>query len=165
VDETLLPIIRKVGQRGKAQQANKQGTLNGFFDVSVGTGAYEPRKRQAYESKRLQKVVSEFRKEQMRIEEVRRSLAPEAEEEEERPKRKRKAKAPATGEKGAKRKATGKKEMSVASSPTSSVAGPSVDTSAAIRPADEGLSAATKPRPRPRKVRKGGDDEYVPGRG
>lgn len=84
VDDLLLPIIQKMGKRGKVnntsktcnsssthyyrQEAalNKQGTLNGFFDMSVGTGAYAPRKRQPYASKRLQKVVSEFRKEQAR---------------------------------------------------------------------------------------------------
>lgn len=42
---------------------NKQGNLNEFFDVSAGSGTYAPRKRQAYTSKRLQQVVSEFRNE------------------------------------------------------------------------------------------------------
>ncbi|KDQ14344.1 hypothetical protein BOTBODRAFT_32808 [Botryobasidium botryosum FD-172 SS1] len=68
VDETLLPIIRKVGQRGKAVGANKQATLNNFFDVSIGAGTYAPRPRQAYASKRLQKIVTDFRKEQKRPE-------------------------------------------------------------------------------------------------
>jgi DNA excision repair protein ERCC-5 len=40
---------------------NKQGNLNEFFDVTSGNGVYPPRKRQAYTSKRLQKVVSDFR--------------------------------------------------------------------------------------------------------
>ena len=42
---------------------NKQGNLNEFFDVSAGSGTYAPRKRQAYTSKRLQQVVTEFRNE------------------------------------------------------------------------------------------------------
>lgn len=40
---------------------NKQSNLDNFFDVSVGGGTYAPRKRQAYASKRLQEVVSDFR--------------------------------------------------------------------------------------------------------
>ena len=35
-----------------------------YFDVSVGSGTYAPRKRAPYASKRLQKVVTDFRKEQ-----------------------------------------------------------------------------------------------------
>ncbi len=42
--------------------ANQQGSLTSFFDVPVGGAA--PRKRQAYASKRLQQVVSDFRKRQ-----------------------------------------------------------------------------------------------------
>jgi len=55
-----------MGRRKAAQAANKQGTLltSGFFDASAGGGTYAPRKRQAYSSKRLQQVVSDFRKEQ-----------------------------------------------------------------------------------------------------
>jgi len=64
VDETLLPIVRKVGQRGRPGGVNKQNTLEAFFDASIGSGTYAPRRRQAYASKRLQKVVSEFRREQ-----------------------------------------------------------------------------------------------------
>ncbi|KAL1753164.1 hypothetical protein FB107DRAFT_292609 [Schizophyllum commune] len=59
VDELLLPIISKMGKRG---QTNKQGTLNSFLDVSLSTGTHAPRKRQAYASKRLQQVVSDFKK-------------------------------------------------------------------------------------------------------
>lgn len=40
---------------------NKQSNLNGFFDVTAGSGSYAPRKRQAYASKRLQQVVNDFR--------------------------------------------------------------------------------------------------------
>lgn len=62
VDELLLPIIQKMNRRGQALALNKQGNLNEFFDVSAGSGTYAPRKRQAYASKRLQQVVSDFRK-------------------------------------------------------------------------------------------------------
>ncbi|KAL4258482.1 XPG/RAD2 endonuclease family protein [Pleurotus pulmonarius] len=62
VDELLLPIIQKVGKRVQAAALNKQATLNEYFDLSVGQGTYAPRKRTAYASKRLQKVVSDFRK-------------------------------------------------------------------------------------------------------
>ncbi len=41
---------------------NRQGNLNGFFDVAAGSGTFAPRRRQAYASKRLQQVVSDFRK-------------------------------------------------------------------------------------------------------
>jgi len=47
--------------------ANKQATLSNYFDVSIGAGTYAPRPRQAYASKRLQKVVTDFRKEQKRL--------------------------------------------------------------------------------------------------
>ncbi|KAJ7707605.1 hypothetical protein B0H17DRAFT_1033205 [Mycena rosella] len=61
VDELLLPVIQKIRKRGQTGALNKQGDLNGFFDVT-GSGSAVPRKRQAYDSKRLQQVVSEFRK-------------------------------------------------------------------------------------------------------
>jgi DNA excision repair protein ERCC-5 len=35
-----------------------------FFDASIGSGTYAPRKRAPYASKRLQKIVTDFRKEQ-----------------------------------------------------------------------------------------------------
>ncbi|KAG8970514.1 DNA repair protein rad2 [Tulasnella sp. 419] len=62
VDETILPIIRKVGQRGQANAATRQANLNGFLDIAAGSGTAAPRQRHAYASKRLQKVVSDFRK-------------------------------------------------------------------------------------------------------
>ncbi|KAJ6576602.1 PIN domain-like protein [Mycena vulgaris] len=61
VDELLLPVIQKMRKRGQSGALNKQGDLNGFFDVT-GSGTVAPRKRQAYTSKRLQQVVSDFRK-------------------------------------------------------------------------------------------------------
>ena len=35
-----------------------------YFDASIGSGTYAPRKRAPYASKRLQKVVTDFRKQQ-----------------------------------------------------------------------------------------------------
>jgi DNA excision repair protein ERCC-5 len=43
---------------------NKQGNLNTFLDISSGSGTHAPRQRQAYASKRLQQVISDFRKAQ-----------------------------------------------------------------------------------------------------
>ncbi|TFK33242.1 hypothetical protein BDQ12DRAFT_691478 [Crucibulum laeve] len=62
VDELLLPIIQRMNKRGQASALNKQGNLNEYFDVTAGSGTFAPRKRQAYTSKRLQQVVSDFRK-------------------------------------------------------------------------------------------------------
>ncbi|KAH7930209.1 PIN domain-like protein [Leucogyrophana mollusca] len=64
VDDLLLPIIQKMNKRNQAASSNRQGNLNGYLDVAAGTGSYAPRKRQAYGSKRLQQVVSDFRKQQ-----------------------------------------------------------------------------------------------------
>ena len=44
--------------------ANRQGTLNDFFGGTPGFTPAEPRKRQAYASKRLQALVTEHRKAQ-----------------------------------------------------------------------------------------------------
>ncbi|KAH8829812.1 PIN domain-like protein [Flagelloscypha sp. PMI_526] len=62
VDELLLPIISKMGKRNKASALAKQGNLNEFFDISAGSGTLAPRQRQAYSSKRLQQVISDYRK-------------------------------------------------------------------------------------------------------
>lgn len=40
---------------------NKQGTLNDYLDLSAGSGSHAPRQRQAYASRRLQQVISDFR--------------------------------------------------------------------------------------------------------
>lgn len=64
VDETLLPIIQKMNKRNQVAAMNRQGNLNSFFDVAPGSGSYAPRKRQAYGSKRLQQVVTDFRNQQ-----------------------------------------------------------------------------------------------------
>ncbi|TFK92661.1 PIN domain-like protein [Polyporus arcularius HHB13444] len=66
VDDLLLPIIRKMNKRSQNASANAQGHLAGFFDIPLGGNA-APRKRQAYTSKRLQQVVSDFRKQQAKL--------------------------------------------------------------------------------------------------
>lgn len=62
VDELLLPIIQRMNKRGQAAALNRQGNLNEFLDISAGSGTHAPKKSRAYESKRLQQVISEFRK-------------------------------------------------------------------------------------------------------
>ncbi|KAH9945151.1 PIN domain-like protein [Epithele typhae] len=66
VDDLLLPVISKMSKRAQGTSTNAQGTLSGFFDVPLGANA-APRKRQAYASKRLQQVVSDFRKQQAKL--------------------------------------------------------------------------------------------------
>jgi len=51
-----------MGQRKTNPNLGRQGVLDKFFDTSIAGGVYAPRKRQAYASKRLQQVVSDFRK-------------------------------------------------------------------------------------------------------
>lgn len=67
-DELLLPVIQRVNKRGAAAAANKQSNLDAYFGDSIGSvgGSAIPRKRQAYTSKRLQKVVTDYREEQRR---------------------------------------------------------------------------------------------------
>ncbi|THH30012.1 hypothetical protein EUX98_g4160 [Antrodiella citrinella] len=62
VDDLIQPIIQKMNKRTQQGAMNRQGNLLGFLDVPAGGAA--PRKRQAYASKRLQQVVSDFRKKQ-----------------------------------------------------------------------------------------------------
>ena len=65
-DELLLPVIRRVNKRGAVAAANKQSNLDAYFGDSIGNvgGSAIPRKRQTYTSKRLQKVVTDYREEQ-----------------------------------------------------------------------------------------------------
>lgn len=65
-DELLLPVIQRVNTRGAAAASNKQSNLETYFGNSIGSvgGSAIPRKRQAYTSKRLQKVVTDYREEQ-----------------------------------------------------------------------------------------------------
>lgn len=51
----------------KEAALNKQGNLNEFLNVAGGSGTAAPRKRQAYASKRLQQIVSDFRSQQARL--------------------------------------------------------------------------------------------------
>ncbi|KIY67260.1 PIN domain-like protein [Cylindrobasidium torrendii FP15055 ss-10] len=62
VDDLLVPIIQKARKRGQTDALNKQGDLNGYFDVTGGSGTAVPRKKQAYASKRLQQVVMDYRR-------------------------------------------------------------------------------------------------------
>ncbi|TFK70339.1 PIN domain-like protein [Pluteus cervinus] len=62
VDDLLLPIIQKINRRGQEGAVNKQNTLTSIFGVQGGSGTLAPRKRQTYTSKRLQDVVTAFRK-------------------------------------------------------------------------------------------------------
>ncbi|KAF8969210.1 hypothetical protein BDZ97DRAFT_270879 [Flammula alnicola] len=64
VDELLLPIIQRMNKRNQTAALNKQGNLNDYLDISAGSGTYAPRQRQAYASKRLQQVISDFRNRQ-----------------------------------------------------------------------------------------------------
>ncbi|KAJ7593265.1 hypothetical protein C8J56DRAFT_778967 [Mycena floridula] len=61
VDELLLPIIQKMGRRSQASAINKQSKLDDFLNLTGGA-SHAPRIRQVYDSKRLQQVVSDFRK-------------------------------------------------------------------------------------------------------
>lgn len=72
VDELLLPIIKKMGKRTTATALNRQGTLASYIEgvglsdantFSGGSGS--ARRKTAYASKRLQKIVNDHRKEQM----------------------------------------------------------------------------------------------------
>lgn len=65
-DELLLPVIQRVTKRGVAAAANKQSNLDTYFGDSIARvgGSAIPRKRQSYTSKRLQKVVTDYREEQ-----------------------------------------------------------------------------------------------------
>jgi DNA excision repair protein ERCC-5 len=65
-NDLLLPVIQRINRRGAAVAANKQSNLDAYFGDSIGgVGASAiPRKRQTYTSKRLQKVVTDYREEQ-----------------------------------------------------------------------------------------------------
>ncbi|KDR78874.1 hypothetical protein GALMADRAFT_137860 [Galerina marginata CBS 339.88] len=112
VDELLLPIIQRMNKRNQVAALNKQSNLNDFLDLSAGSGTHAPRKRQAYQSKRLQQVISDFRHRQKSG-----SATPPQEENgesgnsshEEQPpakKQKRKASVPASGKGKARAKST-----------------------------------------------------------
>lgn len=51
----------------QAAALNRQGNLNEYLDISAGSGTHAPRHRQVYASKRLQQVISDFRKQQKNV--------------------------------------------------------------------------------------------------
>ncbi|WVR07094.1 hypothetical protein IAU60_004133 [Kwoniella sp. DSM 27419] len=62
VDDELTPIVQRIARRGKLGALNKQSTLDPFFDMSVVSGNYAPRRRTtANVSKRLMSVIKAFR--------------------------------------------------------------------------------------------------------
>ncbi|KAK8864461.1 hypothetical protein IAR55_001710 [Kwoniella newhampshirensis] len=68
VDDELTPIVQRIARRGKNGALNKQGTLDPFFDLSVGSGNYAPRRRTtANVSKRLMAVIKQYREAEARI--------------------------------------------------------------------------------------------------
>ncbi|KAK6910034.1 DNA excision repair protein ERCC-5 [Kwoniella mangroviensis CBS 8886] len=68
VDDELTPIVQRIARRGKVGALNKQSTLLPFFDVSVVTGNYAPRRRTtANVSKRLMSVIKSFREAEAKI--------------------------------------------------------------------------------------------------
>ncbi|WWD03036.1 hypothetical protein V865_001080 [Kwoniella europaea PYCC6329] len=68
VDDELTPIVQRIARRGKVGALNKQSTLLPFFDVSVVTGNYAPRRRTtANVSKRLMSVIKLFREAEAKI--------------------------------------------------------------------------------------------------
>ncbi|KAH9481605.1 DNA repair protein rad13 [Psilocybe cubensis] len=67
VDELILPILQKMNKRNQACFLIRnicQGNLNEFLDIAAGSGTHAPRQSRAYQSKRLQQVISDFRKRQ-----------------------------------------------------------------------------------------------------
>ncbi|KIJ52582.1 hypothetical protein M422DRAFT_776205 [Sphaerobolus stellatus SS14] len=156
VDDLLVPIIRQMGQREKNASANRQGTLDNYFDVSLGGGNYAPRKKQAYSSKRLQQVVADFRAKQKRgVSASEEEPAAKADP----PTRKRKArsesKATGTGKRGKGGKTSvGKGRKKHDANSSSEFSGDEhqdtdiPETSEAIPP--PALAAKLRPRPKPR---------------
>ncbi|OCH95371.1 PIN domain-like protein [Obba rivulosa] len=180
VDDLLLPIIRKMGKRGQSSALNKQGNLNGFFDLPLGGESHAPRKRQAYASKRLQQVVSDFRKEQAkaRSRESTGSASgkdaspPSDEEEEARPSKKRKTNAARrkAASRGKPRKSTGGRTKTSTSKKAVSASdgGGSVDGHSPSQTAPS-PPAPRRSRPKPRPVGRAAtaladddDNEYMP---
>ena len=66
VDETMLPIIRRMTGRQSGQALN-QSTMSSFFDVTGGTGRFAPMANSGYKSKRLQAVLKAWRASQRRL--------------------------------------------------------------------------------------------------
>ncbi|KAI0077931.1 PIN domain-like protein [Panus rudis PR-1116 ss-1] len=172
VDETLLPIIQKVNKRSQQGAVTRQDNLNAFFDVPTGGGV--PRKRQAYSSKRLQQVVSDFRKKQRAGSISAQSQANsesgnDDESANERPKKKRKSNAKSgasagrgrgrgRGARGTGTKRTASKTADVDASDSE------VQGTGPVTAEDARTPAESRPRPKPRPRRKpqADDEEFVP---
>lgn len=68
VDDELTPIVQRIARRGKLGALNKQGTLDSFFDMSVVSGNYAPRRRTtANVSKRLMSVIKAYREAEAKV--------------------------------------------------------------------------------------------------
>ncbi|RXK36908.1 hypothetical protein M231_05810 [Tremella mesenterica] len=68
VDDELTPIVQRIARRGKSGALNVQSTLDPFFDTSVISGNYAPRKRMtANVSKRLMGVIKQFKEAEARL--------------------------------------------------------------------------------------------------
>ncbi|EMD34053.1 hypothetical protein CERSUDRAFT_107818 [Gelatoporia subvermispora B] len=181
VDDLLLPVIRKMGKRGQSSAVNRQGNLNSFFDLPIGGESHAPRKRQAYASKRLQQVVSDFRKEQAKARSRESSASasgqdasPDPDEEEAaRPNKKRKTTAGRgrTATRGTARKPTRGRTRKATATPKE-LAEPNDDDGLANEgsqnldmPSQPETTAIRRPRPRPvgkAAAARADDDEYVP---
>ncbi|KAJ6513147.1 hypothetical protein C8R45DRAFT_857515 [Mycena sanguinolenta] len=165
VEELLLPIIQKIRKRGQSGTLNKQGDLNGYFDIT-GSGTVAPRKRQAYSSKRLQQVVSDFRKKRKHSSTSPATETPEDESQsdadEEVPRKKAKAgksKAGAAPKRGGGRsRGRGAKN---ASSRKKAIAEDEEEFQGDAVDAESGPAQAVKLRPRPKPMYKGVGTESI----
>ncbi|WVN88378.1 uncharacterized protein L203_103584 [Cryptococcus depauperatus CBS 7841] len=69
VDDELTPIVQRIALRGKQGAIMKQATLDPFFDLSVGSSYYAPRRRGENVSKRLMGVIKQFKEAEARVKE------------------------------------------------------------------------------------------------
>ncbi|KAK0469719.1 uncharacterized protein EV420DRAFT_1496229 [Desarmillaria tabescens] len=164
VDDLLVPIIQKMGKRGQAAAMNRQGNLNGFFDVAAGSGTFAPRRRQAYASKRLQQVVSDFRKKRKAGASSSGSVDEEGSDsgvsEEDTPVKKR-SKSSARGKKGRESashrrgRGRGRGRPSSTRKMSEPSSGEDAEFSEAVITIEAPLSAQLRPRPKPKPIYKG----------
>ena len=150
---------------------NKQGNLNGFLDVSAGSGTRAPRQRQAYASKRLQRVITDFRKSQKAgstaSSEKSRSRSGSESEQGSGPEKKRRKTAPAAtrsakgaarrsgkvaGQKHAGSSSKGKKRSKDGSTDEDAFVGSGGDPD--VVDIEVPLAVKLRPRPKPRPIRK-----------
>ncbi|KAJ7170760.1 hypothetical protein C8R43DRAFT_1059410 [Mycena crocata] len=150
VDDMLLPVIQKIRKRGQSGALNKQGDLNGFFDVS-GSGTIVLRKRHAYSSKRLQQVVTDFRKKRKHGSKSAEQDASSQSGDDDVPPVKKKAKAKATGDikRGTSRGRGRGRGARKGTSRTKKNSDDEAEFEGVTMNADTGLSAQLRPRPKP----------------